>query len=230
MQYLSRKKIYEKVEVNKDAKKVYIFCEGEEKEVHYFDYFKGLSSNIDIIPIGNDKGKSDPTKLKDHAQLLFFGNELIPPKHSLSKEYKDEIWFVIDTDRWNEGDKINFLKEFCNANNTSNKQWIVAQSNPSFEIWLYYHFYDAMPEKSMVETYASFKEFVNAVIRGGFDNRKMPIEIESAIKNAMANFNTNNGQPSLYSTEVFELGKVILPFVKEQIDKAKEMMTSANIT
>ena len=51
MRYLSRNKIYEKVETKIDAKKVYIFCEGEETEVKYFKYFQGLSSNIDIIPI-----------------------------------------------------------------------------------------------------------------------------------------------------------------------------------
>ena len=74
MRYLSRNKIYEKVETKIDAKKVYIFCEGEETEVKYFKYFQGLSSNIDIIPIPNDNGKSDPLKLKENANLLFFGN------------------------------------------------------------------------------------------------------------------------------------------------------------
>ena len=39
MRYLSRNKIYEKVETKIDAKKVYIFCEGEETEVKYFKYF-----------------------------------------------------------------------------------------------------------------------------------------------------------------------------------------------
>ena len=120
-------------------------------------------------------------KLKENAELLFFGNELTSPQFSISEEYKDEIWFVIDTDRWNEGDKINQLKLFCTSKNISAQQWIVAQSNPSFELWLYYHFYKVQPEKTNVEKHASFKQFVDAAIKGGFDSRSMPIEIVNAI-------------------------------------------------
>jgi hypothetical protein len=69
MKYLSRNKIYEKVEPKNDAKKIYIFCEGEDREVMYFKYFQGFSSNIDIIPIPNNKGQSDPVKLKENATI-----------------------------------------------------------------------------------------------------------------------------------------------------------------
>ena len=224
MRYLSRKKIYHKEESNKDAKKVYIFCEGKETEIRYFKYFQGLSSNIDILPIPSVNGQSDPLKLKENADLLFFGNEMHSPRFSLSVEYKDEVWFVIDTDRWNEGDKINRLKEFCNAKNGLNMQWIVAQSNPCFELWFFYHFNDKMPVKSDVEKYASFKEFLDITIKGGFDSRSMPVEIETAIVNSKNNFQSIAGQPALYSTEVHHLGDVIVPFVKKQLDKAKAMM------
>jgi hypothetical protein len=224
MRYLSRKKIYHKEEANKDAKKIYIFCEGKETEIRYFKYFQGLSSNIDILPIPNVNGQSDPVKLKENSDILFLGNKTHSPKFSLSAEYKDEVWFVIDTDRWNEGDKINKLKEFCTTNNGLTKQWMVAQSNPSFELWLFYHFNDTMPLKSSVEKYVSFKEFLDTTIKGGFDSRSMPVEIETAIINSIKNFHAENGQPVLFSTEVHTLGEVIVPFVKKQLDKAKEMM------
>jgi hypothetical protein len=70
MKYLSRNKIYEKVDSFKNAKKVYLFCEGD-KEVNYFKFFQGFASNIDIIPIPNDNGKSDPIKLKENSEMLF---------------------------------------------------------------------------------------------------------------------------------------------------------------
>ena len=41
--------------------------------------------------------------------------------------------------------------------------WNVAQSNPCFEIWLYYHFYDIMPVADDVEKHASFKEYVGSI-------------------------------------------------------------------
>lgn len=223
MRYLVRSKVYEKVELSKNAKKVYIFCEGD-TEVNYFKYFRDLSSNIDIIPISNVEGKSDPLKLRDNAELLFLGNKDVAPKFSINEEYNDEVWFVIDTDRWNEGNKIDELKMFCVSKNVKFKQWIVAQSNPSFELWLYYHFFSDKPDVTKMEVYVSFKDFVNSSIKGGFDSRSMPVELEVAIHNAKMNCQLEYGQPIMYATEVFSLGEVILPFVKVQLDKAKEMM------
>lgn len=224
MRYLTRNKIYEKVETKIDAKKVYIFCEGKETEVKYFKYFQGLSSNIDIIPIPNDNGKSDPLKLKENANLLFFGNEHVLPQFELNKEYKDEVWFVIDTDRWNEGNKIELLKEFCHSPDKSENLWNVVQSNPCFELWFYYHFHKNMPTEIEVDSFNSFKEFVNSQIKGGFDTRSMPIELTTAIENSTKNFNITNNQPNLFSTEVHNLGKVIISFVGKQLDKARQMM------
>lgn len=229
MRYLSRNKIYEKVETKIDAKKVYIFCEGEETEVKYFKYFQGLSSNIDIIPIPNDNGKSDPLKLKENANLLFFGNEDVLPQFELNKEYKDEVWFVIDTDRWNEGNKIELLKEFCYSQDESENLWNVVQSNPCFELWFYYHFHENMPDENEVNSFTSFKEFVNSQIKGGFDTRSMPIELTTAIENSTKNFNITSNQPDLFSTEVHNLGKVIISFVGKQLDKARQMMKNQQL-
>lgn len=75
MKYLNRNKIYLKVEAFKNAKKIYIFCEGD-REVNYFWFFQGFASNIDIVPIPNDNGKSDPSKLKAQAELSLENNEV----------------------------------------------------------------------------------------------------------------------------------------------------------
>jgi hypothetical protein len=223
MRYLSRNKLYEKVEVNTDAKKIYIFCEGQDTEFKYFKYFSGLSSNIDVIPIPNTNGQSDPVKLKENASLLFFGDEDTCIKYELSKEYKDEVWFVIDTDRWNEGDKINILKKFCLDQYCNENPWEVAQSNPCFELWQYYHFHNDKPESEDVLNSASFKEYVNTKIKGGFDNRSMPIEIKEAIKNSLENFEIEHNQPKLFSTEVHNLAEIIVKFIGNQLEKAKNM-------
>ena len=145
------------------------------------------------------------------------------PKYRLNKEYADEIWFVIDTDRWNEHNKIQPLKDFCNVCNRNYNGWKIAQSNPCFELWLYYHFWDSKPKEKDVKQFSGFKEYVNSQIKGGFDSRSMPVELQLAIDNALKNFESENNQPKLFSTEMHNLGKVILPFVKIQLDKAKEM-------
>lgn len=213
MKYLSRHKVYEKVEPFKNAKKIYIFCEGD-REVHYLKFFQGFASNIDIIPIPNENGKSDPTKLKAQAEKCLENNSV-----SLSKELADEVWFVIDTDRWNEGNKIGELRNYVEEKQKTYDGWFVAQSNPSFEIWLYYHFNSEKPIDFEIEAAQSFKDFVATKIKGGFDNRSMPLEIQQATINAENNFERENGQPKLYSTEVFNLAKQIIKFTKVQLDQ-----------
>lgn len=219
MRYLSRSKVYKKVSVEKDAKKVYIFCEGNKTEIGYFKFFQGFSSNVDIIPIPNDNGKSDPVKLKESAELIFFGTEEVSPKFILNQDYHDEVWFVIDTDNWNEAGKIDQLKQFCSEQNMDFLSWHIAQSNPSFEIWLYYHFFSAKPIEDDIILCETFKQFVHLKIDGGFDNRKMPIELGKAIDNSEKNFDLLEGQPTVFSTEMHNLGKIVLSFVGEQFEK-----------
>jgi hypothetical protein len=213
MKYLSRNKVYTKVEAFKNAKKIYIFCEGD-REVNYFKYFQGFVSNIDILPIPNDNGKSDPSKLKEQAERSLQNGSI-----SISAELLDEVWFVIDTDSWNEGNKIDKLKTFVGEKNKSYKGWYVAQSNPSFEIWLYYHFNSEKPKNEEVVASSSFKSYLATKIKGGFDNRSMPVEIQQAAANAAKNFESENGQPKIYSTEIFILAKQIINFTKEQLDQ-----------
>ena len=213
--YLTRNKCYDRLPPAKDAKKVYIYCEGEDTEYCYFEYFQELSSNISIIPIKNIKGKSDPLKLLEHARedFLVKGCPFI-----LDRDLNDEIWFVIDTDKWNCGDKINSLRKFCDEQNDGKySAWKVAQSNPCFEIWQYYHVYANRPCEKDVNNCSTFKEFVNKSIPGGFDNRKKPVLIEAAINNSKTNFTMKNEQPEKYSTEVYLLGEVIYSFTKDII-------------
>jgi len=218
MRYLTRNKLYQKVEPFKTAKKIYIFCEGDKREVDYFKFFQGLSSNIDIIPIPSVDGKTDPEKLMGNAQERFFGSDDVHATLNLCEEYEDEVWFVIDTDRWNEGNKISKLKSFVNDKNDIYNGWSVAQSNPSFEIWLYYHFLSEKPIFEDVAQHRSFKDYTDFKVTGGFDSRKMPLMIQTAVINSELIFEYENDQPKLYSTEVYRLGKLIVQFTKAQID------------
>lgn len=208
--YLTRNKLYQRKAPSRDAKKVYIFCEGD-REVSYFNFFSGFASNIDIIPIGNKEGKSDPVKLRNQAIDYF-------QETTLSADYHDEVWFVIDTDRWNENKKITQLKTFCMQRKTDENIWEVSQSNPSFEVWLYYHFIEDKPKEEEVKTYTTFKEFLNNKIKGGFDTRKAPIHIKTAIDNSLKHFQRDDkGQPIRYTTEVHCLAQSIYPFLKEMM-------------
>ena len=213
--YLVRSRRYERQEPLRDSRKIYIYCEGNKREFDYFRFFCGLSSNVNIIPIPSKDGKTDPEKLMETAREEFGINSDVSPKFTLDVSQQDNVWFVIDTDSW--GSKITDLRNFCKSQNAGldNEAWYVSQSNPSFEIWLYYHKFSEKPVKNDVDKYSSIKEFVDAQIPGGFDSRKHPAMIEAAIQNAKATYEEENQVLKLYSTEVFKLGQVILPFVKD---------------
>ncbi|MFM2224518.1 MAG: hypothetical protein RJA07_720 [Bacteroidota bacterium] len=208
---LSRNKIYHKEEVNKDVKKIYIFCEGN-REVNYFNFFKGFSSNIDIITIPTENNESAPSKLYQAASTKF-GNNIF----AFSDEFGDEVWFVIDTDRWNKNGQIDFLREACQKN----KNWQVSQSNPSFELWLYFHFHAEKPSQEDIEQAESFKAFVHSKIigGGGFNSDIHRQLFQKAIVHSENNFEAENNQPKYLSTEVHFVAKSMLPFLKPTFDK-----------
>lgn len=214
---------------------VYLSCAKATTEPKYFGFFEKLSPRLDVIPIPSEDGKTDPIKLMQWAV-----ENLISRKAFDVDFYQgDTVWFVIDTDEWEEQGKISVLRQFCQQQNEALKEtikkqhyekkpynaWLVAQSNPCFEIWEYYHIYDEIPVIEEVEKYATFKEFVNAVIKGGFDSNTMPVELVKAISNAKSNFSKDDeGRLKLYATEVCLLAEEMLPFVKRDIDRLRNML------
>ncbi len=108
------------------------------------------------------------------------------------------------------GEQINTLRKKV----SQHQNWFVAQSNPSFEVWLYYHFRNQKP-KNHIE---NWKEYLNTVIKGGFNNKKHPVYIETAVTNAENNYSATNKIPDDNSTELFKLGRKIVPLVKPDID------------
>lgn len=218
-----RKRIFEKAAPSKDAQKIYVFCEGDTREKDYFDYFEGLSSNLEIIPIAPYDHKSSPNNLMNYAESLFNSDS---PTYQLDYQQKDMVWFVVDTDQWDEDGLIDILREYCDKANNGNNYlpWRVAQSNPSFEIWLYYHVYDIAPNDKEANQYSSFKDFVNSKITGGFDSRTMPIYIEQAIVNSSRNFKKEDGRLAKYSTEVHFLANDIVKYSGRELQIKKRTL------
>jgi hypothetical protein len=203
---MKRNKLYTKREPDKEGKLYFIFCEGEKRETTYFYFFNRLASQIiiQIVPIEN--GRNSPMGLYRNAcSLIKDGNNPNPPYelHDL-----DEVWFIIDTDKWEA--QIDELRN-CAA---KRQNWFVAQSNPCFEIWLYYHFEKNKP----AEFVTNWKAYLNDKIPGGFNPNKHPVHIQTAIVNSEKNFSASNDQPDPLTTEVYVLAKKILPLVKVDID------------
>ena len=79
---------------------------------------------------------------------------------------------------------------------------------------MYYHFKNKKPDNPV----ENWKEYLNATVKGGFNNKKHPIYIETAITNAENNYSTSDNIPDYVTTELFILGQKILPLVKQDID------------
>ena len=126
-------------------------------------------------------------------------------------------WIVFDRDQVQGFDEI--IKE------AEDKGIQVGWSNPCFEIWLYYHLYSTLPDEGMVKEYPSMKAFVDSLIVGGFDFQKDPARIDDAIRNTETNFyRQDNGNPALFATEQFLLGKEIFRFVGSEIRKLRNKL------
>ena len=228
---ITRRKDYSKRLPSKDARKLYLFCEGVGTEPDYFAFFKGLSSNLEIITLPPESG-TDPLKLMELAKSKLLEED---SHYIMDYQSNDSVWFVIDTDTWEKEGKITPLREFCAGNNTEFPEkfsevkpynaWNVVQSNPCFEVWLYYHIYKDAPNPEAIEVHSTFKAFVNSAISGGFDFQIDPVKVETAIENAKVNFKRDEeGKLELFSTEVYELAEVIIPFVKQHLDRLKGKM------
>ena len=75
---IQRRRDYDKREPSRDAHKIYIVCEGKGTEPNYFAFFEGLSSNLQVITIPPEDGKTDPLKLMERAnQILILNSAFI---------------------------------------------------------------------------------------------------------------------------------------------------------
>jgi hypothetical protein len=229
---IKRIKDYSKREPSKSANKIYIVCEGRGTEPDYFRFFEGLSSNLELIVIPPEDG-TDPQKLMGLAKRVLLGETR---KYTVDYLQKDKVWFAIDTDSWEKEGKIAPLRDFCSKMNNEitaeysevkpYTAWNVAQSNPCFEVWLYYHYYDDVPEMEDVKKYPSLKSYVNDQIAGGFDYQRDQVRLQSAIDNSERNYKCqqSNGNPDWFSTEQYLLGKEIMGFVEAEIHKLRNKM------
>lgn len=214
-----RNRLFERNPPERDAKKIYIFCEGRKREYQYFSYFKEIDSriNIEIYQLKQEEDNS-PNGLLNIAETCLISSENNPePKYF--KDTTDEVWLVFDVDP----DKFNSrLPQIGNVQQKCKEyKWNLALSNPCFEVWLYFHFFTEKPLIQDIEKCSLWKNYIDKNIPGGFDSRKHPLYIEWAVMNAEQNFSLNDGVPAAGSTEVHYLGETIHSLLRKKLDSVK---------
>lgn len=108
----------------RDTRLIIIATEGRTTEKLYFSMFHSTRVQLKVLPTGEDN-RSDPVAVME--RLRYYQNEF-----QLADD--DELWLVIDVDRW--GDKK--LKQVCKEAVTAGIG--LAVSNPCFETWLLLHY------------------------------------------------------------------------------------------
>lgn len=161
---------YKKGKAFKDTRKFIIICEGM-READYFNFFheKYQKLIVEVLePSGNFHGHSAPSKLIDRA-IEYIKRE------DWDESLDDEIWFIVDTDDW--GPQLYNLSNQCLAN----KNWFLANSNPCFELWLYYH---KSSNRTNISNASAMKEALNNQTIGGYQKKEYVLLFETAINNA----------------------------------------------
>ena len=186
-----------------------IACEGAVREPEYFNLFQMMSSKIkvDIISHGieNDGQQGDATARSAPRWVL---DRAIKYIESTGLVEEDQLWFVIDTDRWKE-DQLRAIADYCR----DKPNWNIALSNPCFEVWLYFHKKDDI-QISGSGTCADFKREISGFEKGGYHPVKFISNLPPAIKSAK-NADSNKGHflPGAKETKVYMLGEALLDVV-----------------
>jgi hypothetical protein len=199
---------YKKKEPHRDAFYFILVCEGQHREVEYFKFFDKLSSRVKVVAV-SAKENSAPKHLIEAAHAIVEQLGAIAGN--------DQLWFVMDTDKW--GSQLDEIRMECR----DRPNWNVAQSNPCFEVWLYFHVKSDLPFLENLQRCSQWKPYVHSIIKGGFNNDIHPVHIETAIKNAKENFRSDGYFPTSGSTQLWQLGEVLLPLIKRELTALKNL-------
>lgn len=184
----------------RDYKLFAIACEGDKTEPKYFDVFQYLSNKIKIDVITDtSENNSAPKWVLNKAMKYIDKNGL---------EAEDDLWFVIDVDRWSI-EQISELANYC----ADFPNWNICVSNPCFEVWLYLHKKENLDD---LDAY-SCKDLKYAIAqfeKGGYHPLKFLSNIEKAIENAQNLDKTQHFIPEEKSTKVYLLAEAILKEVR----------------
>jgi hypothetical protein len=124
----------------------------------------------------------------------------MPKKNRSYKKGNDQLWFVMDVDRWKR-EEINSLIHACDTT----PQWFIAISNPCFEVWLHFHVRKAIPIQP--ESCGHLKSTLPDFIRGGFKVENICPKLETAVKNAReADPHADKHFPDTMQTKLYQLG------------------------
>jgi hypothetical protein len=188
-----REELFRQSNTIEKEKIIVLAFEGNDTEQIYFEEFKDSEKfNDELIYLHLLKRPKENTnsapnhvfkKLKKEAKDEYNFNE------------NDELWMIIDTDRWK---NISEIIEECKKL----ENMFVAVSNPCFEFWLLLHI------KSITEY--SIAELDLILKNSKVTSKKNYIDVK--LTEILGSYNKSNPKPERF-----------IPYLKKAIDQAKEL-------
>ncbi len=142
----------------RDTRLIIIAAEGRVTEGQYFEMFRSTRVQVRVLPAGNDDRSAPEYVLQ---RLRAFRDE-----YSLAGD--DELWLMLDVDRWGDGKLASIARE---AQATGFR---LAISHPCFESWLLFHFSDHLPQTQRCD---EIEAELRAAADGSYNKRRLDIDL-----------------------------------------------------
>lgn len=213
---------YLKGEATIETKIVFIISGGDKREK---DYFKMLMKDRHIrrlkIAFVSKKGQGlVPSQMFELAKEYLFNKRFVTETDSFSIDADDTLYLVQDMDEF----EVDIRTMFDKGDEIQQATWIV--SNPSIEVWLFYHKFDTPKgyldeglKKPLSERSQWLKKKLDALVPEGINPINAFADIRIAIANSKANYKEYNGLPDVYSTQMHILAEDILNTLGNEFDE-----------
>lgn len=221
---------YQKPMPEVEIVRIFVISGGVKREP---DYFKLLRKNTSLkrimVVVRSKKGQGlHPVQMSAMASKFHSTQRFETEEGNSYKLFDDDpIYLVSDLDEFGE--------DLCNLTKTSTNQQVWIVSNPCFEIWLFYHYFNSpMPllEEGLKIELPKRSQWMKQKLHElrQVNSEKALLDMQDAIKNSKANFQiANDGLPDVFSTQMHELAEILLnaitkdefeAMVKRQRDRA----------
>lgn len=213
---------YSKGEATIESKIVFIISGGDKREK---DYFKMLMKDRHIrrlkIAFVSKKGQGlVPSQMFELAKEYLFNKRFVTETDSFSIDAADTLYLVQDMDEF----EADIRAMFDKGDEIRQATWIV--SNPSIEVWLFYHKFDTPKgyldeglKNPLSERSQWLKKKLDTLVPGGINPINAFADIRIAIANSKANYKEYNGFPDVYSTQMHILAEDILNTLGNEFDE-----------
>jgi hypothetical protein len=180
----------------RDTRLIIIAAEGEKTEKQYFSIFRNRRVQVKVLH--TEDGLSSPKHVFDR---------LAKYKKAYDVKGDDELWLVIDVDRWTQ----QMLSDI--ATGCLQKGFRLAVSNPCFEIWLYLHHGDIAAGSTLTKQQLEqmLKDALGVFNKTNLDLAQYRDRVQEAVDRAVA-LDTTAGErwPSTVGTHVYRVAQAIL--------------------